>query len=323
MPGLKTRDKHDSTGLLSQFTGTQAVLVVGSGVSAFDIGKDIALVASVVYQAVRKRERDGREAVEKTIEQFVWSTVPDNMHQVAEVIEFGDPAPASTITEAGVMLADGSRLVGVDDVVLCTGYLYSMPFLDSSSVLAGSSERERDIISPDGEHVRDLHMDMFYIPDPTLCFVGIPRNITTFQLFDLQAQAIAAVLAGKATLPSEPAMRTDFARRTGPGKELHSLGFAKETAYISCVAALVNTQTMVMFAHTYKDMIRYAQEHGVDICRERLRFTTVFRGKSEQEITVLVESVVERLEQALALLEKDENNRLAADMSAVESVSQH
>jgi hypothetical protein len=79
--------------------------------------------------------------------------------------------------------------------------------------------------------IHNLHQDIFYIPDPTLAFVGIPFRVATFSLFEFQAIAVAAVFAASgqqhdALLPSQEDMRAEYRARVhekGLGKQFHTL----------------------------------------------------------------------------------------------------
>jgi hypothetical protein len=87
-----------------------------------------------------------------------------------------------------------------------------------------------------------LHKHIFYIPDPTLAFVGLPYHISTWNLYDYQEIAVAAVLSGRATLPSEAEMREEYRHqlRLKPGKpHFHSLS-GEDDSYIQPLLDFVN-----------------------------------------------------------------------------------
>jgi hypothetical protein len=88
----------------------------------------------------------------------------------------------------------------------------------------------------------NLHKDIFYIPDPTLAFVGVPFFTATFTLFEFQAMVVGKVFAGLATLPSEQEMRGEYngrIRTKGYGKAFHSLR-DKEEEYVNELLGWVN-----------------------------------------------------------------------------------
>ena len=82
------------------------------------------------------------------------------------------------------------------------------------------------IITSDGRTAHNLHEDIFYIPDPTLAFIGITHFASTFSMYDFQAQVLAAVFAGRVALPSSAAMQAEQSRRKSrvlPGTLLNSI----------------------------------------------------------------------------------------------------
>ncbi|KAH7111182.1 hypothetical protein EDB81DRAFT_671646 [Dactylonectria macrodidyma] len=257
---------------------SKTVLVVGSGVSAFDLGKEVALAAKKVIQAKRSRPADdGREADEKLIEEFTRSTLPENMIQVAEISRFGCTDGITSMADAEVALMDGTSLSGVDFVLLCTGYRYSAPFLrDNSSTGRGETNKTdilSNLISADGSEMRNLHQDIFFIPDPTLAFAGVPQYITTFRIFDFQALAIAAVFGRKATLPTRVEMQAAFARRMATRSSpvtLNFLGSTKELSYIRSIADWINAPEILSAAKAIEKLAQYTKRHAVEICKSRL-----------------------------------------------------
>ena len=169
--------------------------------------------------------------------------LPEAAERVAAVTRFGvDGAGRPT---GAVELADGRVLGGVDRVVLATGYITSYPFLGPALQAPAAAADESVVIAADGCVTHNLHEDMFYIPDPTLVFVGVPYHISTFSLYDLQAQVVARVFAGRARLPARADMRAEYARRRAEssldGKLFHSLGAEnKEVEYMTDLREWVN-----------------------------------------------------------------------------------
>jgi hypothetical protein len=267
----------------------------------------VAFVAHMVYQTIRPRPYDDRPASEKLIEQFVWSTTPDNVLRKPEAVQFCNVQQAQHMHEAEVVLSDGTSLSGIDYVVLCTGYLYSLPFLKdlrTNGPFEGAAPDSRIIIS-DGLQLRNLHLDMFYIPDPTIAFIGVPHDVATFPLFDLQASAIAAVFSGQSLLPDEQSMRSAYQRRksvSGHGKAFHSYGFQKEIAYIREIVYWVNSPVIRAVAQDYEKDSLKSQEDALQIFKERLLATTSFRGKSKEDIRKMIEVNTKVLEAELGRL---------------------
>lgn len=103
---------------------------------------------------------------------------------------------------------------------------------------------DRVLVKQDGSQLYNLHKDIFYIPNPTLSFVGVPFHIATFSFFEFQSYAIARVYSQSAYLPSEELMRKEWQDRLkckGAGREFHALGAELEQEYIQDIVNWVNT----------------------------------------------------------------------------------
>lgn len=73
-------------------------------------------------------------------------------------------------------------------MILATGFRYSFPFLpqyyDGATHVPheGCAKTVPHFLPSDGSHVRDLHLDLFYIQDPTLAFIGSSWPVSLFNL---------------------------------------------------------------------------------------------------------------------------------------------
>lgn len=181
--------------------------------------------------------------------------LPENAVRVGEILSFnlsvhlGSNPPETGLPIPGtITLADGTILENIDRILVCTGYHFSLPFL---------REHHRDSLTPEkadekalvtnGEQLHNLHKDIFYIPDPTLSFVGIPFHVATFTLFEFQAIAIAAVYSRKAKLPVEEAMRAEYRERVatkGCGKGFHSLK-GQDVEYANSLVEWINGDSSI------------------------------------------------------------------------------
>ncbi|TLS21065.1 uncharacterized protein PpBr36_10461 [Pyricularia pennisetigena] len=242
----------------SGFAGKN-VLIVGAGVSSLDILKETASMANKVYQS----SRGGLFDLPTTM-------FPDssNVERVAGVLRFELPDPTSREQPAGshkhlpgtVHLSDGTVLDDIDHVVMATGYITSYPYLGPRMQRpwldlqdARKTKDHEVIVTADGLITHNLHKDIFYIPDPTLAFVGVPYHISTFSFFDIQAQVIARVFAGDAQLPPRAEMVAEFEGRwvaddgetmldpVSLGKTFHSL-YGQEDSCTEELVAWVNSQ---------------------------------------------------------------------------------
>ncbi|POS74115.1 dimethylaniline monooxygenase [Diaporthe helianthi] len=218
------------------------VLLIGAGVSSLDIAKELDGLANKTYQS----SRGGIFDLDK-------SFLPPNSERVAGLKEFkldegksmssGSETPGAPIPGT-VHLTDGRVLQDIHHVIIASGYQTTYPFLtglESESVAVDDAD-ERVIITADKCVTHNLHKDIFYMPDPTLTFVGVPYYTSTFSMFDFQAEVVARVYAGLATLPTEEAMRREYAARKAKGdkgKAFHSL-IKNQVPYMEDILAWVN-----------------------------------------------------------------------------------
>lgn len=131
----------------------QKVLVIGAGPSGLDLTLHISSVAQHVVLSHRVCEP-------------IKTQYPNNveiMSEVKRILDFDK-----------VEFVDGSCRC-FDAILFCTGYSYSFPFLHESCG-----------ITVDDNHIQPLYKHMIHIERPSMCFIGIPFNVCTFQMFDLQ-----------------------------------------------------------------------------------------------------------------------------------------
>ena len=209
----------------------KTIFLIGSGVSAMDISRETDGIARKVYQSSRNGNFDLPAAM--------FSPGVQRVGAVGSVV-LGEGSASGD-----VVLKDGQVIGGVDVIILCTGYITSFPFLGHlQDPLAARDEADENIIiTSDGATTHNLHKDMFYIPDPTLIFVGVPYHASAFSLFDFQAEVVARILAGKAELPSQNEMRKEYQKRepgvSAGGPAFHSL-MKKDVEYMNGILDWVN-----------------------------------------------------------------------------------
>lgn len=213
----------------------KTVLILGAGVSSLDIAREANDIATKIYQS----SRGGQFDVPATI-------LPDNAERIGAIDSFVPSENPSSPSELGeVILKDGRILSDVNAIILGTGYITSYPFLGDLQAPHVRTEEadEKIIISSDGTTTHNLHKDIFYIPDPTLVFVGVPYYTSTYSLFDFQAEVVARVLSGQAALPSREEMAREYDERKAGlvegSKTFHSL-MRKEVAYMNGILEWVN-----------------------------------------------------------------------------------
>jgi len=225
------------------------ILLIGAGVSSTDIARELGSVAAAVYQSSRGGDLD-----------LPSSYLPANATRISGIAKFEHFASASTLTNeltpteplpGTIVLADGQKLCKVHHVILCTGYMTSYPFLKQyhSDSLPIEQATPEVLVTAEGSQVHNLHKDIFYIPDPTLAFIGAPYHTATFTLFEFQAMVLARVFAGTCQLPNEDEMRAEYEerkRRKGLGRDFHSLrGHGEEEAYVIELVKWVNQDAIV------------------------------------------------------------------------------
>lgn len=246
LPGLKEwkvtfpeRIQHSKLYRRASSFKDQNVLIIGAGVSSTDIARELGAVANTVFQSSRGGPYDLSSHL-----------LPDNAARVAGIHSF-EPLTQfdiSTDQEAipgTVRLTDGTTLCNIHRIILATGYHSSLPFLrpfhDDTLTSAQADSR---VLITDGQQTHNLHKDIFYIPDPTLAFIGIPFHTATFSFFEFQAVALAKVFSGRVPLPSEPDMGVEYEdrlRRKGAGRPFHSMrGEGQEIGYVRELVEWVN-----------------------------------------------------------------------------------
>ncbi|KAJ5371446.1 uncharacterized protein N7496_007538 [Penicillium cataractarum] len=198
------------------------VLLIGGGVSSADIAREISPVARKIYQSTRNGAFDIPE-----------TALPSNATRIGEVAAF-EITSSETNSEhlpLTVRLKSGETLDHIDIIVLCTGYQMVLPFLPDYN----KNKPSETTIVTNGQQFHNLHQDIFYIPDPTLAFVGVSFYTATFTLFEFQAIAVAAFFSG--ILRKEYQQRVDL---KGYGRSFHSLK-GEEEAYVKQIIEWVNT----------------------------------------------------------------------------------
>ncbi|MCJ1275849.1 hypothetical protein MMC21_003653 [Puttea exsequens] len=218
----------------------QNVLLVGAGVSSTDIARELGPTAGRIYQVSRGGKFDLPPIL-----------LPPNATRIGSIASFAkspstEPGPLNDSSQPlpwRVILQDGRELTDIHRVILCTGYHISLPFLkqyhsDDTPV----NKADDTVLVTDGTQMHNLHKDIFYIPDPSLVFIGVPYYTATFTLFEFQAMVVAAVLSKQAFLPSQSEMRMEYEERVrtrGAGKVFHSLK-DREVEYVDELLGWVN-----------------------------------------------------------------------------------
>ncbi|EOA84043.1 uncharacterized protein SETTUDRAFT_138831 [Exserohilum turcica Et28A] len=129
----------------------------------------------------------------------------------------------------GVRFADGTEAHDIDAVVFATGYLYSLPFLESV---------EPKLVTT-GERVNHTFQHVFYAHRPSLSFLALNQRVIPFPLAEAQAAVVARVYSGRLSLPALSEMRAweqAVEEEMGAGRNFHLMPFPKDGNYINMMS---------------------------------------------------------------------------------------
>jgi hypothetical protein len=163
---------------------SQVVVVVGCGESGLDIATELCGVAKEIHLTAKSTE-------DATTPSPMVSKLLSNHAEIRL-----HPPAVRLMSEDGMVAFAG---VVADSVIYCTGYTYSIPFLDTGGLVAvdgGGGDR----VGPLYEHTFPPALA------PSLSFVGVPMAVFAPWFFEAQARWIAMVLSGMAALPPEAEM---------------------------------------------------------------------------------------------------------------------
>lgn len=218
--------------------------------------RDIAGHANNVYQSVRESHHNYDEkylALRKELSSWIPSKV---QHRVG-IKRF---LAKDTVQNSIIEFVDGQIITDIDHIIICTGYMFNFHFLEDLHSDEATKAKFGDTVPSDdrvlvksGEQVYNLHKDIFYIPNPTLSFVGVPFHIATFSFFEFQALAVARAYGKRARLPDANSMRAEWnekLKQKGHGREFHALGAELEQEYIQDILAWLNRDGAMYGAET-------------------------------------------------------------------------
>ncbi|KUJ09939.1 uncharacterized protein LY89DRAFT_689834 [Mollisia scopiformis] len=184
------------------------VVIIGGGPSYFDIAKRISpYVKGDILISTKKR--------------LPMLSSP-NQRNVSSPMQL-------LLEERGVAFVNDEREHNIDIILLCTGYEYEYPFIPKLKV------------SKDGKSLLDVWKQMFWIQDPTLAFVGLPKMSAIFTVVEAQSAYVARALSGRITIPSKPGMQNELKqeRKASQPAEgvvvngFHDFNYPKDKKYIN------------------------------------------------------------------------------------------
>ncbi|ORY32264.1 hypothetical protein BCR39DRAFT_587004 [Naematelia encephala] len=224
-----------------RYTGKD-ILIIGIGTSGVDIARDLSPHTRKIYMVGRNRIA-GPEGY-RQMRRLQRHLLPPNAENVPEIKRFRPPSDGG-IEGGQVELTDGRVISGIGAVIFATGYQYSFPFLPELHADPGKSEPRRTgfPLVTDGKGVLNLYRDTFYIPDPTLTFLGLSVNTSAFSFFEYQAQSISRVFQGTARLPPLYERWEAYhalVREKGEGKFSHFLGKQGERDFVRETVEWIN-----------------------------------------------------------------------------------
>lgn len=210
----------------SAFSGLR-VLVVGSRSSGTDIAREVSNTATQVCVSDRSYDTSScpPHLLVKTLQATTSSPVheehSDSMrvhpteNEIAAQKKFVHmPGIKRIVSHSSIVEFVDGRTFEADVIVWATGYLYRYPFLKSIPKYEQINEPKLRVLkwgdfklTEEGDTlVPELFQQLFYIPEPSLVFVGLPYKIAPFSLFRVQALVVAKVFSRKAALPSKQDM---------------------------------------------------------------------------------------------------------------------
>ena len=200
---------HSKTYRVPEPFSDKKVLVIGNSASGLDIASQIVMVSR---KPILLSARSGSFLMGGS----------DDCKSLPEIDEFLSSAHG----QRAIRFSDGHIESDIDLILFCTGYLFSFPFLSSLSPA---------IIST-GDRVQHLYKQIFYIPDPTLVFVGLPYKIIPFRTVQGQSAVFSRVWSHQLSLPSKNDMHGWEESRIvdrGSGKHYHVLPIPEDFEYLN------------------------------------------------------------------------------------------
>ncbi|XP_063988491.1 senecionine N-oxygenase-like [Diachasmimorpha longicaudata] len=158
-----------------EYYSGRTVCILGLGESGFDIAFDLSPHVTKIYLSHNKGD--------------VTLQMPKNIELRAGLISIN----GNTLT------FDDDTTAEVDDIIYCTGYKFTYPFLS-----------DRIELSTADNHVEPLYKHLIHTEMPNLFFMGLPDTSFNIPLAYIQSQYIMGLLEGRLELPSPMEMRTNM-----------------------------------------------------------------------------------------------------------------
>lgn len=188
------------------------VIVVGALTSGVDLSTQISTVAKNTYVSVKDDPSDH-----------------ENKNEAVTVLPL---ITEYNYANKSVTLVNGDTVKDIDSIVFCTGYLYSLPFLQKYNPSL-----------TDGYQVKDLYLQIFNVEDPSLVFIALQKDVVPMPLSEAQAAVVARVFSGRYELPNEEKRKEAYEKELelkGPGKQFHSMKTPLDIEYIGMLYDLID-----------------------------------------------------------------------------------
>ncbi|WVW85175.1 hypothetical protein I302_107213 [Kwoniella bestiolae CBS 10118] len=194
------------------------VLLIGASVSAMGISNDIGPHVSKLFVSVRPGNRTA------LFKRRSYRRLYPEAEKVGEIARFDSLVSNDSIMNGRIVLANGTVLTGIDEVILATGYRHANSYLGPlvNGTIRGDDDPEvkvRPVIT-EGKMSQFRNVDWrgFYIDDPTLAFTTVrPWTVGRYQ-----ALAFAKVWEGTARLPT---IEQQWKEYPGHGRSFFSRSF--------------------------------------------------------------------------------------------------
>lgn len=254
VPGMKKFE--DTGGIISHsviyrvpdsFSGKK-ILVIGAGPSSLDISREVSETADSVVVSHRKGK----------------GLFKGGIKDVGEI---------ARLEEGGAIPYEGEKVLA-DKIIACTGYDYNFPFLEDG--LANVKVIEN------GSAVSGLYGQIFAKEDATLAFIGIPRLIVPFPLFEDQAEFLVALYGGRVT--KEHLLGVGEAGGPGASRKNHVMG-PKQWEYRRRLADAAGRMTILDSVKEMHMDCGAARRRDFDTFRER-EYVKVDHGSGEWRVFV-------------------------------------
>lgn len=208
------------------------VLVIGNFASGIDVSIQLGVCAKEIIVSVRD---------------VAAAKLAGNPCKYIGVIE------EYNYEDKSVRTVDGEVIKDIDNIIFCTGYLYSMPFLKLDGVIT------------DGFQVHNIYKQIFNISDPSISFIALLRDILPMPIAESQAALIARAYSGRFKLVSAEERQKSYEQElqdSGSGHGFHSFNYPKDVNYCQMLQSLIDEQdlrTPGLVAPIWNEEIQYVR----------------------------------------------------------------